>query len=190
MKAYAKNHEFEKAGEIKRQVFSLQHINDIALIKETSTSSNFSSYKIEAYDIAHMGGKNMVGVMTVVESGEVAKHEYKKFKIKTQTSSNDTGALKEVLERRLAHTEWAYPSLIAVDGGVAQLNVAQKVLKAMNLKIDVAAVVKDERHKPKAILGREALVGKHKRAILLANSEAHRFAIAYHKKTRNKNFLI
>ena len=51
------------------------------------------------------------------------------------------------------------------------------------------AVVKDEHHKPKAIVGNEKSVLKYKREILLANSEAHRFAITYHKKVRNKNFL-
>ena len=55
-------------------------------------------YRIEAYDIAHMGGKNMVGVMTVVENGETEKSEYKKFKIRTQLNTNDTGALAEVLK--------------------------------------------------------------------------------------------
>ena len=211
MRSYAKMHEFEKAGEIKRQIFALQHINDVALLKQdTEASLNFSSLRtakpnaslgkiqrsfsrIEAYDIAHMGGKNMVGVMTVVEDGEVAKHEYKKFKIRTQGGANDTGALREVLERRLKHTEWTHPNLIVVDGGVAQMNVAQNTLKALprtDLSISVVAVVKNEKHKPKAILGNEVIVRKYKQQILLANSEAHRFAITYHKKMRNKNFLI
>ncbi len=221
MKSYAKNHEFEKAGEIKRQLFALQHINDIALIKNTGhytyegtlgrsggdgqrkfSAENFRGesgsivpkvFRIEAYDIAHMGGKNMVGVMTVVENGESAKHEYKKFKIRTQNNANDTGALTEVLERRLAHSEWTYPDLIVVDGGAAQINAAQKVIKKLSaswrMKIPVVSVVKDERHKPKAIMGRGEFATKYKRAILLANSEAHRFAIAYHKNMRNKNFL-
>ena len=222
MKEYAKNNEFEKAGEIKRQIFALQHINDIALLKtnsfadnkifdpapffgrikgdkvgpsDTKISSSASLFRIEAYDIAHMGGKNMVGVMTVVEdglpaqAGEVVKSEYKKFKIRTQTDANDTGALKEVLERRLAHTEWPYPSLIVVDGGMAQINVAKAVLKQINQEISVVSVLKDERHKPKEIMGDQEFAVKYKREILLANSEAHRFAIAYHKKMRNNNFL-
>ena len=127
--------------------------------------------------------------MTVVEDGQVAKHEYKKFKIWTQSNANDIGALKEVLERRLKHTEWVYPSLIVMDGGVAQLNVAMKTLKSLKLSIPVVSVVKDDRHKPKALMGDEALAIKYKSKILLANSEAHRFAIAYHKNMRNKNFL-
>lgn len=190
MKEYAKNREFEKASEIKRQLFALQHINDVALLKpEPSAYSLGPVFRIEAYDIAHMGGKNMVGVMVVIENGEAQKSEYKRFKIRTQSNTNDTGALQEVLERRLRHTEWAYPSLIVVDGGTAQINVTKSVLKQFKLKIGVASVLKDERHKPKAIMGNEENAVKYKREILLANSEAHRFAIAYHKNMRNKNFL-
>jgi excinuclease ABC subunit C len=136
-----------------------------------------------------MGGKNMVGVMTVVEDGEVNKNEYRKFKIRTQNDANDTGALKEVLERRLAHTEWTHPALIVVDGGVAQINAAKKVLNKIKSNIPIVSVLKDEKHKPKAIMGDEKMGLKYKREILLANSEAHRFAITYHKKMRNKNFL-
>ena len=208
MREYARLKQFEKAGEVKRQLFALQHINDVALLKEdryikNSFSSGFpvsqrqpfgkavfdGTFRLEAYDIAHMSGKNMVGVMTVVEDGEAVKNEYKKFKIRTQTTGNDIGALKEVLERRLAHREWAYPSLIVVDGGRAQLNLAGRVLKKLNIVIPIVSVVKDEHHKPKAIMGKEEIVSKYKKAILLTNSEAHRFAIAYHKKMRGKNFL-
>ena len=197
MKEYSKTHEFERAGEIKRQMFALKHINDVALIKNSRGSDvgipqggSPTSVRIEAYDVAHMNGKNMVGVMVVVEDGEVNKKEYRKFKIRTQNDANDTGALAEMLERRLAHNEWQIPDLIVVDGSTAQVNAAEKILTRFNLVTPVVAVVKDERHKAKAIMGDEVLVKKFKKDILLANSESHRFAIAYHKKIRNKNFLI
>lgn len=200
MFALAKTHKFEQANLIKRQIFSLQHINDIALLKNKNETS--STLRIEAYDIAHLAGKNMVGVMTVVENGEIAKHEYKRFKIKTQTNANDTGALREVLERRLAHKEWPYPGLIVVDGGIAQLNTAKAILAKLALNINAVSVLKDEKHKPKTILSSPAKVflrssekiGRPfeklpQAAILLANSEAHRFGIAYHKNLRGRNFL-
>jgi excinuclease ABC subunit C len=136
-----------------------------------------------------MGGKNMVGVMTVVEDGEPEKSEYKKFKIRTQENANDTGALKEVLERRFNHPEWTYPNLVVVDGALAQFNTATKVLKNLSLKIPIVGVVKDDKHKAKAFIGNEKIITENKAAILLANSEAHRFAINYHKNMRNKNFL-
>ena len=131
----------------------------------------------------------MVGVMTVVSDGEVNKSEYKKFKIRTQVDANDTGALKEVLERRLAHTEWAYPNLIVVDGGSAQLNTAKNILKNLNLEVATVSVVKDDRHRARDIMGDKTFALKYEREILLANSEAHRFAITYHKQMRGKNFL-
>src|SRR3989338_905295 len=217
MKEYAKRREFEKAGEIKRQIFALQHINDVALIKDGGqyalertlgrsgddgqrkfSTKNFRGesksmlpevFRIEAYYVAHMGCKNMVGAMTVVEDGEVEKSEYKKFRIRTQTDANDTGALAEAIERRLKHTEWPYPHLIVVDGGIAQINVTKAILSRLKVSIPIVSVLKDERHKPKAIMGDEKFGLKYKREILLVNSEAHRFAIAYHKKMRNKNFL-
>jgi excinuclease ABC subunit C len=212
MKMYAKAHAFEKAGEIKRQIFALQHIQDVSLIKEDSTrqfqkisssltlprvrggthtlqksSETSLSFRIEAYDVAHMGGKDMVGVMVVLHDGELAKNEYRKFVIKNYTSSNDTGALSEMLTRRFKHTEWQMPDLIVVDGSTAQRNVALKILKEYSLKIPVSAVVKDDKHKAKMILSADP---KLKKVILLANSEAHRFAIKYHKEKRNKSFIL
>ena len=189
MNVFAKAKRFEEAGEIKRQLFALRHINDVALIKGQVDLKN-DSFRIEAYDIAHMGGKSMVGVMTVVENDELARNEYRKFKIRTQKDANDTGALAEVLDRRLAHPEWRYPNLVVVDGSRAQINIAEKVLAKIGMMTPVVSVVKDERHRPKGILGNRKYVSKYERNILSANSEAHRFAIAYHKKVRGKNFLI
>ncbi len=190
MKTLAKEQKFEIANSIKRQIFALEHINDVSLIKSDNVSvSSFESFRIEAYDIAHMGGKNMVGVMTVVENSQANKNEYRKFKIKTQTGSNDTGALLEVLERRLGHPEWRYPNLIVVDGSTAQINVATKLIKSVGMSTPVVAVTKDERHRARDIKGDKDIVRKYEKEILLANSEAHRFGIKYHKDMRNKNFL-
>ena len=94
-----------------------------------------------------------------------------------------------MLERRLAHTEWQYPNLIVVDGGKAQINIARKTLKKYGIEIPIVSVLKDERHKPKGILGDKNFAQKYESAIILANSEAHRFAINYHKNMRARNFL-
>jgi excinuclease ABC subunit C len=189
MKTYAKAREFEKANETKRTLFGLEHIQDIALIKEEPSLHKEGSFRIEAYDIAHMGGKEMTGVMVVIEDGKAKKTDYRKFRIRTISGSDDTGALKEVLSRRFRHEEWPLPDLIVVDGGVAQRNAADRVLEKEKFKIPVISVVKDERHKPRDIEGEEALVRTHRRGILLGNAEAHRFAISYHKKLRRRKFL-
>jgi len=186
MKGFARAKEFEKAQQIKETIYTLGHINDISLIKQNTDTQ--STFRIESYDIAHMGGTNVVGVMTVVEGGEAVPAEYRKFKIKESPGVNDTKALKEVLSRRLGHIEWRMPDLIVVDGGVAQKNAMEKILRDVGVGIPVVSVVKDEHHKAKEILGnRKYLV--HESAILLSNIEAHRFAIGYHKKLRTKTFL-
>ncbi len=189
MKAYALSRDFEKAQEIKKTIFNLEHIRDISLIKEEPTVRQAGSFRIESYDIAHMGGKEMTGVMVVVEDGKAKKSDYRKFKIRSVSQSDDTGALREVLSRRFTHDEWPLPDLVVVDGSLAQRNVAEQVLQSHRLSIPVVSVVKDEHHKPRAIEGVVEAASGWEKAVLLSNAEAHRFAIAYHKKLRRRKFL-
>ena len=143
-----------------------------------------TGFRIEAYDTAHMSGKESAGVMVAVCGGEISKSEYRKFKLSPEIGNNDTASLREIIERRLNHPEWRYPDLMVIDGSDIQRNVALEVLKQRDQDIAVVSVVKDERHKPKGLIGAENLVEKYKKEILLANSEAHRFALAYHRKLR------
>lgn len=191
MMNYAKKNEFERAGEIKKKIFALEHINDVALIKEDYVRQDLmqKNFRIEAYDVAHMSGKNMVGVMTVVSNGVIDNSEYRKFIIESQKDANDTGALEEILSRRMRHIEWGLPNLIVVDGGVAQVNVVKQVLSRYQYEIPVVGVVKDDHHKAKGILGDENIILANKKAIILANVEAHRFAITFHRSKRNKAFI-
>lgn len=187
----AKRHEFEKADAVKKTIFSLRHIQDVSLIKNSLSDVEVlgKENRIEAYDIAHISGKWNVGVMTVVKEGVPDKASYRKFKIR-KIGGGDTGALEEVLTRRLKHSEWGMPSIIVMDGGLAQKNTAEKAVKAAGLNIPVVSVVKDERHKPKNILGDKKLIDRFKNEILLANSEAHRFALKYHRSLRNKSIHL
>lgn len=188
MKAHAKAREFEKAEEVKRKLFALDHIQDIALVKEDMSpvgeSAGSDGFRIEAYDTAHMSGKGAVGVMTVLVSGELAKNEYRKFKLDTAIGNDDTRSLREILSRRFAHPEWRFPDIAVIDGGVGQKNTAERFFAEMKLSIPVVSVVKDDAHKAREILGDKTLVEKYEKMILLANAEAHRFAITYHRKLR------
>jgi len=190
MKLAAKDENFEEAKRLRGQVFALGHIQDVSLIKDEYRSYGAAgrSMRIEAYDVAHLRGGSAVGVMTVVEDGIANKSEYRKFNIKTAKGGDDVGALKEILNRRLGHDEWPMPRLIAVDGATAQINAAEKLLESLGLRIPVVGVVKDEKHRPRELRGnREHLAGREK-DILLANAEAHRFAIGFHRKKSRKNF--
>ena len=194
MKSLAKKEKFEEAEKVKRTIYALEHIQDVALIKrDVERGDNINAFRIEAYDIAHLSGQNTVGVMTVVEDGELSKNQYRKFKIIGQNKKvniDDTANLKEVIRRRLGHLEWTLPNLIVIDGSTAQINAARSILIERGFLIEIVAVVKDERHKAKEILGLKGTVETWGKSILLANSEAHRFAINYHRKLRGKGFRI
>ena len=190
MKLKAKEKKFEEANEIKKKIFALEHIQDMALIKrDVEREKDSSITRIEAYDIAHLSGKNTVGVMVVAEDGELVKSQYRKFKIKVD-KNDDTNNLREIISRRLNHPEWELPKIIVVDGGVGQKNAAKDEIRKKDLDIQVVSVVKDERHKAREILGEKKTLEKWQNSILLANAEAHRFAISYHRKLRNKGFRI
>ena len=193
MKDFAKTHQFEKANQTKKTLFALSHIQDISLIKYDVPRACLatlprhalgSGFRIESYDVAHLSGTNVVGVMTVLEDGEVKRSDYRKFKIK-DPAINDTKTLAEILSRRLGHIEWPMPELIVVDGGIAQKRVMEKVLREDKQNIPVVSVVKDEYHRPREILGDKKWL-KFEQEILLSNAEAHRFAIGFHKQLREK----
>lgn len=188
MNVYAKAREFEKADEAKRKIFALDHIQDIALVKtdeyQSAGENVTGGFRIEAYDTAHMSGSGAVGVMTVSIGDDLAKNEYRKFKLDTDIGNDDVRSLREILSRRFTHTEWRFPDLVVIDGGIGQKNAAEKFFANIKLSIPVVSVVKDDSHKAREILGEASLVKKYEKSILLVNVEAHRFAIAYHRKLR------
>ncbi|TXH01830.1 MAG: hypothetical protein E6P95_01130 [Candidatus Moraniibacteriota bacterium] len=187
MHGAAKALKFEQAGEIKKLLFDLGHIRDVALMKLDREES--SAARIEAYDTAHLQGSSTVGVMTVVQHAIPKKSEYRLFKLRGEHGGNDLSALEEILTRRLAHQEWTLPELMVVDGALLQSAVALRVLKKHQLTIPIVGVVKDEKHQPKKVIGPQSLVKRFEKDILLANAEAHRFAISFHRKKKRESFL-
>ena len=185
MYSYAKKQKFEKANQIKKTLHALNHIRDVSLLKKEMSDVG-KALRIEAYDVAHLSGTNMVGVMTVIEDGIPEKTEYRKFNIKTVKGANDPASLKEIFLRRLGHTDWQYPGIIVVDGNEIQLNAVENVLRSLNISIPVVAVVKDEKHKASKIFGDKNLILSYRDQILLSNAEAHRFALAFHREKRGK----
>lgn len=207
MNAYAKKLEFEEAQKAKRLIYALDHVNDMALIKQekgtgykgqdgpTGGGQSARPFRIESYDIAHLAGTNVVGAFAVMVDGEFDKSQYRKFILSSQ-ENNDVKNLREILSRRLNHTEWAFPDLIIVDGGEAQLNAAKEILSARRISISVVGVVKDEKHKARMLIGDVDSVKSASssssasndltRDIVRLNEETHRYTIAFHKKRRGK----
>ncbi len=190
MKACAKEMRFEEAEQAKRLLHALDHINDIALIKrETSVQFGGGSkqFRIEAYDVAHLGGSGNVGVMVASINGQLAPGEYRKFKI-SRDKNDDVAGLVEILSRRLNHSEWTYPDLIVVDGNKVQIKHAEAVLASRRINIPVVAVTKDERHKAETLVGNPDITKRYRTEVIHINAEAHRFAIQYHRKRREGRF--
>lgn len=189
MQQAAKEERFEDAAARRRELFALDHIQDVSLIKDESleeSRSKSSQSRIEAYDTAHLSGTNAIGVMTVVEGGAPIKREYRTFNIRGAVKNDDIASLKELLTRRFGHSEWPFPQAIVIDGGTTHKKAAETVLAALSITIPVAAVVKDERHRPREVIGaRRARVSE--ADAVLANSEAHRFSLSRHRKARSRN---
>ena len=184
MREAAGRENFERAALLRKQSAALSHIKDVSLIRHERISAG-GGVRVEAYDVAHTSGTETVGVMTVVDNGEKIKNAYRKFKIHT-VANNDVGALSELLERRVNHDEWPLPRVFVVDGGTGQMRAAAKILKRAGLSIPLVGVVKNDRHQPERLIGDTRAIEAYERDILLANNEAHRFAISWHRARRGK----
>lgn len=145
---------------------------------------NDRTIRIEAYDIAHLSGTNVVGAFTVSLNGELTPSQYRKFKISRQTN-DDIAGLVEILGRRLNHSEWVYPDLIVVDGNETHRTHAEAVLRARRISIPIVAVTKDTRHKAARLIGDPDIIKTYEKNIVVLNAEAHRFAIKYHRLRRS-----
>ena len=194
MKTYAREFKFELAAERRNAIYRLEHISDMAFIHNDELDNwKDGGLRIEAYDIAHISGHERVGVMTVVEGGMKKPSEYRKFKLEADVN-DDYGGIREIIGRRMKHNEWKSPDLIVFDGGIGQKNAGDGALIASGYT-DVAtvSVVKDSKHKAKGIIGNYinniGLNNKAKKeletAIYLANSEAHRYSLKWHRERRD-----
>ena len=189
MSAASKKLEFEKAEKLRRQIFALRHIRDTALIGDhesgiVNQEPGAGSYRIEGYDISNISGTSAVGSMVVFEGREPNRDEYRKFRIRTVFQPNDVGMLTEVLERRLKNN-WPLPSLMLIDGGLAQANAAKKVLMHAGLRIPIVGIAKGPERKRNDIIG-AIPKGVDKATLVRVRNEAHRFAISYHKALRRR----
>ena len=215
MKKFSKAQEFEKAANRRDRIELLENIFEHARVLQGLTERKIENWqriekelrkilgvrkrikRIEGYDISNIQGKEATGAMVVFEKGKPDKDEYRKFKIKIEGKPNDVAMLKEVLSRRFKHREWRFPQLILIDGGKAQLNIAKKVLNqyksALSVSISVFALAKRKNtlylENQKEPIFLKDIPQEISNLILRIRDEAHRFAISYHKKLREKKFI-
>lgn len=170
--------------------------------------------RIEAYDISNVNGMAPAGSMVVIENGEPAKAEYRRFKIRMDSGPNDAGMMHEVILRRLrAYLDGdakfsTLPDLIIVDGGKPQLGAALRARDELGLTVPMAGLAKRNEilYMPvgippelalpsqipeltKSYQYREIELPLHAPGLLMLRrlrDEAHRFALSYHRKVRDK----
>lgn len=199
MERLSKRECFEEAARVRNQLRNLKHIHDVALIKNAPLRRikelNTSFHRIEGYDISNIGGSYSVGSMVVFTDCEPDKGEYRKFKIKTVHGINDTAMIQEVMRRRFAHSEWEKPDIVLIDGGKAQVNTGAEVLVESDLGIPVVGIAKGPtRKKVELVFSAEAMpfkdkIAAEKNTLVRVRDEAHRFAVSYHRKTREHSLI-
>lgn len=148
--------------------------------------------RIEGYDISNISGKEATGSMVVLTNGEIDKSQYRKFKIRITGKPNDTGMMAEMVRRRLKHPEWPRPDLIIIDGGRGQVNAAYHELQPTTYKLQpIYGLAKrlEWLYPPEGEIIKLPRRSLSLKLLQKLRDEAHRFAVAYHRKLHRKSFL-
>lgn len=157
-----------------------------------------SIQRIESFDISNISGTDNVASMVVFVDGKPHKSDYKRFKIDMNGMQDDYGSMRHVLSRRFSdYVSGAKgfenkPDLLLIDGGASHAKIAEDVLKIYNLHIPVFGMVKDDRHRTRALItsdSKEIRIDNQQAIFSLIGSiqeETHRFAISYHRNLRSK----
>lgn len=185
-----------KKGRTGREIAVLDELKDLLGLKKTPEY-------IESYDISHTAGQDSVAGMIVFKGGKPYRKAYKRFSIKSFDGNDDYRAMNEVLTRRFSEYEKSkdstegfgkLPDLILLDGGVGQVHAVEPVLREFGLKIPLFGMVKDNRHRTRAISGDggEIAINSKRQVFTLISeiqNEVHRFSVAYHHQKHAKRGL-
>lgn len=212
----AANGEYEKAAELRNQLFGLKGMGTKIVFSDKEFLDISSDQalcdlqdllglakppvRIEGYDISHQSGKNVVGSMVCFINGTADRTKYRRFKLRKQ-QNNDPESMHEVLTRRLRHlNDWGRPDLIVLDGSVGQLNAVRAELAAENIPVigrdksgdhsknaRVRLVIPENVEDYRMVeLAPDSHIAK---LIARIDDESHRFAIQYHTLLKRKDAL-
>lgn len=185
-----------KKGRTGREIAVLDELKNLLGLKKTPEY-------IESYDISHTAGQDSVAGMIVFKGGKPYRKAYKRFSIKSFDGNDDYRAMNEVLTRRFSEYEKSkdstegfgkLPDLILLDGGIGQVHAVEPVLREFGLKIPLFGMVKDNRHRTRAISGDggEIAINSKRQVFTLVSeiqNEVHRFSVAYHHQKHAKRGL-
>lgn len=188
----------QKKGRQSAEIKSLEELKNLLGLSKTPEY-------IESYDISHTGGDDNVAGMIVFKNAKPLKKAYRTFNIKSFAGQDDYGSMREVLSRRFDEY-FKYkddnatdgfgklPDLILLDGGKGQVSVVKEVMQEKNLDIPLFGMVKDSKHKTRAITGDggEIAINSMRSAFTLVSEiqeEVHRFSVSFHHKKHTKKGL-
>ncbi|MDR1132220.1 MAG: excinuclease ABC subunit UvrC [Oscillospiraceae bacterium] len=153
--------------------------------------------RIEAFDISNTGSFGIVAAMTVFVNAKPLKRDYRKFRIRESSGQDDFGSMREAVRRRFVRYAdgderfSSLPDLLLIDGGAVHADLAGRVLRELGISVPVLGMVKDERHRTRALVcpgGREiGLTGNPAVFALIGGiqEETHRFAVEFHRSLRS-----
>lgn len=157
-------------------------------------------FRIELFDNSNISGTDAVAACVVFEKLKPAKKEYRKYNIRTVVGPDDYASMKEVVYRRYScakEENTPLPDLIITDGGKGQMEVVREIVEdKLNLKIPIAGLAKDNRHRthellygfPPVVIGLKQDTALF-RLLTRMQDEVHRFAITFHRQKRSKRAL-
>lgn len=157
-----------------------------------------SPRRMESFDISNMAGRDIVASMVVFQDGKPLKRDYKRFQVQDLENQDDYASMYQVITRRFRHFKQGdkgfseAPDLLLIDGGAVHAKTAENALRALDLSFPVFGMVKDNRHRTRALVTSEgweigiqaapavfALIGQ-------IQEETHRFAISYNRLLRSR----
>ncbi len=153
---------------------------------------------IESYDVSNIGGTTVVGAMAVFSDGKPLRSAYRKFAMPERSSPDDYASMAEMIERRFSHYKAGdegfdrLPDLLLIDGGRGQVAAAEQALQKLELSVPVFGMVKDDRHRTRAIAaeGGEIAISAHRSVFALVTriqDETHRIAVGYARKRHTRS---
>lgn len=154
--------------------------------------------RMESFDISNIAGTDIVASMVVFQDGKPRKSDYKRFKLEGLTDQDDYASMRQIVKRRFSHYKEGdkgfeeAPDLLLIDGGINHAKVAVAALEELGLTFPVFGMVKDDRHRTRALVtseGKEIRIDNNQAVFSLIGNiqeETHRFAITYHRQLRSK----
>ena len=185
--------------EAQRVITKTERTNKTLELLGSMLGLDFVPNRMEAYDISNTAGTNIVGSMVTFQNGQPLKRAYKRFAIRDMPDQDDYASMVQMLERRLQRyldgdeSFSPLPDLLLIDGGAVHAAMVEEVAKSMNIQVPVFGMVKDDRHRTRALVrpdGSEIGISGTQAVFALIGTiqeEVHRFAIEYHRKLRTKS---